>query len=208
MRMFFTKILAMMSFAPHLALAAGADFNGIRCNANEVSATEGSDFSIEMMCGPNCLWQIGRAFGKTHSLGAIAHMAGTRPPTGTTVAGMLEAAEKMGLPAVAVKTNIRTLSKDARVAILLLTLKAGNHYVILDTIEDGEVRLLDGAKFRNLSTDQLTSVWKGYAILVGGEKGRTHNDMKGPTTAILKAAAVVVFSLVLAYYVRCGQRST
>jgi hypothetical protein len=121
----------------------------------------------DMMCGPNCLWQISRAFGKSYSLGAVKYMTGMTIKDGTTVAGILDAAQAMGLKAIAVKTDVAALARDRRPAILLLRLVHGNHYVILDKAGENSIRLLDADKFRSLSKDDLASIWDGYAILIG-----------------------------------------
>jgi len=126
----------------------------------------------EVMCGPQSLWQIAHVYGKTYSLNAIASMAGTDLQCGTTVQGMLDACKKIGLPAEAVKTNLRRLVSDSRVAILLLDTDDIMHYVILDRIGEDEVRLLDANKFRNLSFKEFQSMWNGYAILIGHHEGQ------------------------------------
>jgi len=63
-------------------------------------------FRLDTMCGPNCIWQIARAYGKDYSLKDIAQFAGTNAIRGTTVKGLVEACRKIGLPAKAVKTNV------------------------------------------------------------------------------------------------------
>jgi ABC-type bacteriocin/lantibiotic exporter with double-glycine peptidase domain len=120
----------------------------------------------DVMCGPNCLWQISHAFGKSYSLGAIKHMAGTTLTGGTTIDGMLNATRAMGLRAVAVKTDLAMLARDPRTAILLLQFDYGNHYVILDQVGKSGVRLLDADRFRFMSTQEFASLWDGHAILI------------------------------------------
>ncbi len=124
-------------------------------------------FDTTTMCGPNCLWQIARAYGSPCSLDAIRSMAQTDIQSGTTMMGMIEAARGIGLQAAGVKTNIRALAQDPRVAIMLLNLGENGHYVILDRMQGGNVHLLDGGTFRELSIHQLESVWDGHAVLIG-----------------------------------------
>jgi hypothetical protein len=133
----------------------------------ELSPENPLGFDINVMCGPCCLWQIARVYGKACSLDAIRSKAQTDPREGTTMRGMIEAAHEIGLEAAGVKMNIRTLTQDPRTAVLLLNVGGNGHYVILDRIANDRVRLLDGPKFRDLSVDQLKSLWDGYAILIG-----------------------------------------
>lgn len=99
-------------------------------------------------------------------------MSGMTIEKGTSLFGMVKAAQEMGLQAEAVKTNIKTLKKDSRIVVLLLSFTDFNHYVILDKMENRKVRLLDGGKFRNLTIGELESIWKGYAIFIGKGKNR------------------------------------
>ena len=129
------------------------------------------NFDIRVMCGPNCLWQIAHVHGKEYSLEMIETLAQTDPQKGTTIKCMIGAAKQMGFEVEGVKTNIKAIARDPRIAILLLNLRETTHYVILDKVGVKEVRLLDGVKFRNLSFSELESVWDGYAILFGHHEG-------------------------------------
>jgi ATP-binding cassette subfamily B protein len=160
------------------------------------------DIKIDMMCGPNCLWQISRAFGKMYSLGSIGNMAGTNLQNGTPVKGMVDAARKMGLQAQAVKVNIKTLSRDSRIAILLLNLREGNHYAILDKIENNKVRLLDSDKFRTLSIRELQSIWKGYAILIGDQENHRKDRFQRYFGRGLQISGLLILLVVVTYGVK------
>ncbi len=122
---------------------------------------------LDTMCGPNCLWQIAKAFGKDCTPLDIAKYAGTDVYRGTNIKGLLEACKRIGLPAEAVQTDLKRLNEDPRVAVLLLNTGKLNHFVILDKINDSKVRLLDSTRFREMSFNDLKSIWDGYAILVG-----------------------------------------
>jgi len=126
-------------------------------------------------------------------------MAGTNLHNGTPVKGMVESARKMGLQAQAVKVNIKTLSRDSRIAILLLNLREGNHYAILDKIENNKVRLLDSDKFRNLSIRELQSIWNGYAILIGDEVNHRPDHIRRYFGTILQISGLLML-LVSAIY--------
>jgi hypothetical protein len=127
----------------------------------------GGTFRLDSLCGPNCLWQVARAFGKRCSLHDVGVYAETSACRGTTVEGMLKACARLGLPAQAVRTTAKKLAADPRVAILLLEPNDLTHYVILDEMDGAQVRLLDATTFREMSLDELKSVWAGVAILIG-----------------------------------------
>lgn len=126
--------------------------------------------SIDMNCGPNCLWQVMHAYNKDYSFKEIIDAADTSAKEGTSMKSMVAAANKMGLPAKAVKTNLKRLIEDNRIPILLLNLGELGHYVILDSINNGCIRLLDSNKFIELSADELAGIWDGYAIMIGLEE--------------------------------------
>lgn len=148
---------------------------------------------LDTMCGPNCLYQIARAYGKETSPDKIARLAETNAYQGTTVEGMLDACEALSLPAVAVRTNLKVLSKDRRVAVLLLDVGELRHYVILDEVGQRTVRLLDATVFHNVSVDDFLSMWTGVAVLIGKTPPRKH------TGAILlsSGAAAILLGLYL-----------
>jgi hypothetical protein len=164
-------------------------------------------FRLNTMCGPNCVWQIARASGKDCSPRDIAKFAGTDPFRGTTIQGLVEAARKIGLQAKAVKTNIKVLAQDPAVAILLLTVKEVKHYVILDKAENGNVRLLDGDGFRNISVHQLESIWQGHAILIGGHEGTGADSLERYFGTGLQISGLLILVAVATYGIKCAYSS-
>lgn len=126
--------------------------------------------SVDMNCGPNCLWQIMRVYNKDYSFKQIVDAAGTSGFKGTSIKGMVSAANEIGLPAIAIKTNLKNIIKDRRIPILMLNLDQSGHYVILDSVENDRVRILDSYRFIELSMDELSEIWDGYAIMIGSEK--------------------------------------
>lgn len=154
-------------------------------------------FRLNTMCGPNCLWQIAKAYGKDYALKDIAKYAGTNANRGTTVKGLVEACRKIGLPAKAVKTNVEMLARDPRVAIMLL-LDVNNlmHYVILDRISDNEIRLLDATEFQEMTINELESLWTGVAILVGDPP----NDRRFNVARILQTTGLAIALIGITYF--------
>lgn len=188
------------------SVVAGAD--SVSCSAEHDttsrSSAEPGVFRLNTMCGPNCVWQIARASGKDCSPRDMAESAGTNPFRGTTVQGLVEAARKIGLQAKAVKTNIKVLAQDPPVAILLLTVKKVKHYVILDKTENGNVRLLDGDGFRNISVHQLESIWEGYAILIGDHEGTGADSLERYFGTGLQISGLLILLVVATYDVKCA----
>ena len=172
---FLCIIFSLAELVFHYPLVAAVDTS--RANADDIINNLPFPWAVpDSYCGPRCLWQIAYVYGRNYSLNAIASLADTQIERGTTLEGMVEACTKMGLEAKVVKTNIRALARESRVAIMLLYFTGGEngHYVILDKIDGTQVRLIDGNSFRHLSLKQLELVWRdGYAILIG------HNDNSG-----------------------------
>ena len=156
----------------------------------------------EVMCGPQSLWQIAHVYGRKESLNTVATMAGTHLQYGTTVKGMVEAAEKMGLQATVMKTNVNALSQDQRVAILLLTKRTINHYVILDKIENDSVRLLDGIKFIDLSIKELKSIWDGYTIFIGNKGHHRTDHFQRCFARCLQISGLLILLVVTTYAIK------
>ena len=99
----------------------------------------------------------------------ISSLAETYPGKGTSIDGMLQAIEKIGLYGKAVKTNISGITKSPYNMILLLDTGENNHFAIYDKIEDDQVFLVDGGNINSLPINQFESIWKGYTILIWDE---------------------------------------
>ena len=166
------------------------------------SSPGNSMFLLDNMCGPNCIWQIAKAFGMDCNFKSIAELAGTDVRRGTTVKGIVNACKKIGLPAEAVKTNLRKLARDSRVAILLLDTGDIMHYVILDRIGEDQVRLLDAHKSRNISVKELQSMWNGYAILIGHHEGQRADCTHWSLGTGLQISGLLILLAVTIYGVR------
>lgn len=171
----------------------------IAANKTELDANEYSWDELDVLCGPNCLQQIAYAYGENYSLQVIINMAGTNPKDGTSIKGMVDAASKMGLRAMPVKINIKSLIELKCVVILLLRSENIGHYVIFDKIEDGQIRILDGYKFRNLSTRELQSIWDGYAILIGDYENINSNNTRRYIGQGLQISGLLIL-IILAIY--------
>lgn len=154
-----------------LHLAAFGDDTASRTLQHDQESFSGGSRTrrIDSMCGPYCLWQVSRAFGKDYSVNAIMKIADTSALEGTTIDAMVRTIHEMGLFAVAAKTKIKALAQDPSVAILLLHYDDCRHYVILDKVEEDHIRVLDGSEFHDITLGQLKSLWKGHAILISNK---------------------------------------
>jgi len=160
-------------FRSHVFVIEGA-FADQEANSNTVQTFSFDD----PMCGPKCLWQVARLFGKQYSLGAVANLSDMDHKKGTTIHGLINGANSMGLKAQAVQTNLKNLANESRVAILLLGKNVDKgkvgHFVLLDKINGESVSIIDGSRVRKLPYGEFASVWSGYAVLIGAKaKGIT-----------------------------------
>ena len=173
---------------------------------SNLNASEDIVFGFEgdMMCGPNCLWQIAYAYGKDYSLRELKDMSATDMIKGTTIEGMCEALRQMGLPIQAAKGDIGALRRDRRTAILLVSLGAYDHFVILDKIDGNTVRLLDGDRFVDMSVIGLRSIWKGHMILVGDDQNRARDARLFRYAGMMLqiSSGFVLFGAVMVYAMR------
>lgn len=88
---------------------------------SRVTPEETKAFADNIMCGPNCLWQIAYLYGKEYQLGGLRSLAGTKPYKGASVAGMLQALSSMKIPARAVRLDIGQLKAIDGVVVLFST---------------------------------------------------------------------------------------
>ena len=143
---------------------------------------------VDIMCGPNCLWQIAFLNGKDYELGAIASLARTDPYQGTSVAGMLDALAEIGIPAQAVRLTTRDLKKEDRPIILLLERSPVGHYVLYAGARESQAHIIDGKDSYTISYPDLEQQWNGVGILV--DMGETHGGIK-PNGVLSSSAAFV-----------------
>ena len=160
------------------------------------------------MCGPNCLWQVARLFGKNVELSQMAYSCNVIDQRQASLWDLVETAKGLGLDAVAVKTNCRGLREEPRVAILHIFVDIGTelcgHYVLLDSITENHVRIVDGRRLINMDVGVFKSHWDGYAVLIGREPSGGHRTRGGllskgggsvPVLGVFLAVAVLlVFS--------------
>lgn len=113
-------------------------------------------------CGAACLAMICRHHGRRIGLARVRELARTGVE-GTSLSGLAEGAEELGLAAKAVKVSRRNLEAMPLPAILHWD---GNHWVVLYDVTDDDVRVADpDLGHRRIDRDELDERWSGYAAL-------------------------------------------
>ena len=125
-------------------------------------------------CGPACLASVAYHFGLRVSIARIRQMAHT-DAQGTSMLGLVEAAEKIGLSAKGVQCQKEYLSKLPLPVIAHITLPSSSafHYVVLYKTRKDKVRLMDPAygRIRTSSVKEFTTRWTGMVVLLADKKG-------------------------------------
>ena len=158
----------------------------------------------DTMCGPHCLWQVARTFGKSYSLGAIRNLCGTDAVNGTSVSAMVKASRSIGLKAKAVKTDMYYLKRCSYIPIVLLHYDRMNHFVIFDRLEGEQVELLDGPNYKALPLEQLKSTWKGYVILISDKEFELKSSVPNVSRGtLIQIFGVFVILIALICIIKC-----
>lgn len=95
-----------------------------------------------MDCGPACLKMIFRFYGKTMTLSGIRNLVNTHR-AGSTLAGISQAAEKLGMEAYGVKLNSEALKQQTQGPCILFW--NNNHFVVLYKISRNYFYISDPA---------------------------------------------------------------
>jgi HlyB family type I secretion system ABC transporter len=117
----------------------------------------------EMDCGAACLAIVARSFGKSVGLPYIRELVQTSND-GTSLTGITQGAESLGLAARAVKAS---KSKLERMPLPAVVHWEGNHWVVLYGADGKHVRVSDPARgLRKLDRAEFDEKWSGYAALL------------------------------------------
>lgn len=110
-------------------------------------------------CGAAALAMICRAFGRSVSLTFIRRVAGTGQD-GTSLRGIVRAAEDAGLEARALKASKDRVGELPLPAIIHWE---SNHWIVLYAVEGDRVRVADPARgLRRLTRAELAEKWSGW----------------------------------------------
>ncbi|TCN61036.1 peptidase domain-containing ABC transporter [Flavobacterium circumlabens] len=118
-------------------------------------------------CGAACLASIGNHFKVNLPLARIRQYANT-DKRGTNVLGIIEAAEKMGFTAKAVKGGIDSLDKIPLPTIAhIVTKEQLHHYIVIYKVDKSKLTVMDPGfgKMEIYTFEDFQKIWSGVLIL-------------------------------------------
>ena len=118
-------------------------------------------------CGAACLATVLKYYNSEASLEKLRELSGTSKE-GTTLLGLFQAANQIGLDAEGFEAEIEHLKTLEHPAILHVVIDGKlQHYIILFSYKNGEFTVNDPAKgIEQLNEEQLSSIWKSKALLL------------------------------------------
>src|SRR3984957_5336455 len=132
-------------------------------------------------CGAACLASVAAYFGLKIPISRIRQYAGT-DKQGTSLYGLIKAAEQLNFKSKAVKTTGIDLNDIPLPTIFHLVLENGiQHFVVVYRIKKNKVRFMDpsSGQLINQSILSFKNSWKGVIILlVPSDKFRKRNEKK------------------------------
>src|SRR5437588_47116 len=117
-------------------------------------------------CAAACLATIARSHGLKISAARIRQLAGTNA-RGTTVLGVVEAAQKLGFNAKAVRAPKESLDQISVPAIFHVIQGSLSHFVVVHQVGKDEVVVADPAiGVTRIAKQKFLETWTGIAILL------------------------------------------
>lgn len=150
----------------------------------------------ETDCGAACLAMVASHYKSHKSVGAIREIAGT-DTKGTNLTGMVQAAQKMGFCARALKGNKDALTGDLPCPFIAhVAVKQDGyvlmHYVVVSGIRGGKVHVWDPDESKGkqaLSIDSFAEIWTGYVLFLSPD--RSFTPEKGEGSLLLRFLPVM-----------------
>jgi len=140
-------------------------------------------------CGLACLSMVAKYWGGVISQEKLVSMSGTSV-TGTTLLGLFQAANALGLKAQGFESDLEELKELEHPAILHFTLPEGlEHYVVCFGFKDGAFLVNDPAKGSlKMREEEVVALWKSKKLLLieHGAQFRTEDDTVSRKKAWLK----------------------
>ena len=135
-------------------------------------------------CGPACLAAVALHHKLPVRLEQMRSLAGT-DRVGTNLLGMVQAAERLGFRAKAVKGSYEVLPKAPLPAIAHVRTKDGlGHFVVLHQVKKKSVVVADPARgVVTLSAEEFQAMWTGYLILLTPEPAGLRRVDREPMSA-------------------------
>ena len=118
-------------------------------------------------CGVACLATVLKFYGGEISLEKLRELSGTSKD-GTTLLGLYQAANQIGLDAEGFEAEIAHLKTLEHPALLHVVIDGKLlHYIIVFGYKNGRFIIIDPAKgIEQLNEEQLSSIWKSKALLL------------------------------------------
>ena len=114
-------------------------------------------------CGPSALASICGYYGIQTTEAELARFARTTSK-GTTLAGLAEAAQKVGLHATGMQLSLAELQHAPKP---LITHVGNNHFVVVVSSRDQHLTLIDPALgARSIPIHDFSQIWKGVVLLL------------------------------------------
>jgi len=127
-------------------------------------------------CGAACLVSVAGSYGQQFSVSKIRQTAGT-DQRGTSMLGMVEAAQKMGFQAKAVRAGVEVIRQIPLPSIAHVLLENGlQHFVVLYRIDAKKIVYMDPGTGTIVKTDTegFTKIWTGVLLLLEPSDSITH----------------------------------
>jgi len=155
--------------------------NSTTITGNNVTGNSGGDISqvnttgivmatTSYNCGPATLATVLNNMGINATEEELASLAGTNE-TGTTMYGLVQAAQAKGLIAKGMRLSVDQLRPNN---IVVLTVNGENHFSIIKNITNSTVYLADTDLGNiNMTLENFTAVYSGYALVVTNNTNNT-----------------------------------
>lgn len=145
----------------------------------------------ETDCGASCLAMIASQYKLQKSITSIREIAGT-DTKGTNLGGMVQAAQKMGFSAHALKGAKDALTDELPFPFIAhVTVKYNEyvllHYVVVNKIASDRIEIWDPDETKKkytLTVEEFSKIWTGYVIFISPD--RTFTPDKGSGNLLLK----------------------
>ena len=120
-------------------------------------------------CGPTCLRMVTKFYGRNVSIDHLRQRAGTAK-IGTSLSGMAEAAEELGMHALAAKVDFHTLSEDLYLPLVVHWRQA--HFIVVYKITKKTVLVGDPSHgLIKYSIKEFLEGWHGSAAATKDDEG-------------------------------------
>jgi ABC-type bacteriocin/lantibiotic exporter with double-glycine peptidase domain len=127
-------------------------------------ASNGGDPLLK--CGSNCLYITAKLFGTApDSFAEFEQQIGPPGASGYSVAELCDGARSLGLEALPVRTSAEQLTQRSERFACIAHIGT-NHFVLLSSIHDRSVAVIDPPLSYTLPLATLNSQWNGTAILI------------------------------------------